>query len=124
MEVWLDDRCVLDLAHVDSWMVVKFAVNEAPAQHRVKFTMKNKQAHHTVLDSAGSIVEDACLLLSDFSIDHIKIDRIFLAQARYQHDFNGTQPPAEHEFFGTLGCNGTVSLTFDTPVYPWILKNT
>lgn len=124
MEVWLDDRCVLDCKHIVSWMVVKFAVDEQPGQHQIRFVMKNKQQQHTVLDSAGTIIKDSCLLISDFCFDNIKIDQLFIEQAQYWHDFNGTQPSSAHAFFGTLGCNGTVILDFDTPVYPWILKNT
>jgi len=43
--------------------------------------------------------------------------------AQYQHDFNGTGNPTIDKFYGEMGCNGTVSLKFTTPIYLWLLEN-
>jgi hypothetical protein len=43
--------------------------------------------------------------------------------AKYQHDFNGTGKLTTQNFYGELGCNGTVSLKFSTPIYIWLLEN-
>ena len=48
---------------------------------------------------------------------------MLVEQAVYTHDFNGTQPEIEDTFFGEMGCNGTVSLRFTTPIYLWLLEN-
>jgi len=42
---------------------------------------------------------------------------------QYCHDFNGTQPAVVDRFHGSLGCNGTVTLKFTTPIYLWLLEN-
>mgnify|MGYP003352455181 CR=1 FL=1 len=41
----------------------------------------------------------------------------------YRHDYNGTGQPTEDNFFGVLGCNGTVELRFTTPIYLWLLEH-
>ena len=41
----------------------------------------------------------------------------------YRHDYNGTTDPFDDEFYGEMGCNGTVSLKFTTPIYLWLLEN-
>ena len=45
------------------------------------------------------------------------------SRERFQHDFNGTQPEIKDTFFGEMGCNGTVSLRFTTPIYLWLLEH-
>jgi hypothetical protein len=44
-------------------------------------------------------------------------------QAVYTHDFNGTQQEIQDEFYSEMGCNGTVSLKFSTPIYLWLLEH-
>ena len=48
---------------------------------------------------------------------------MFVEQAVYTHDFNGTSKATENKFYGELGCNGTVSLKFSTPMYLWLLEH-
>ena len=37
-------------------------------------------------------------------------------------EINGTQESVDDDFFGTMGCNGTVRLKFSSPVYLWLLE--
>jgi hypothetical protein len=37
--------------------------------------------------------------------------------------FNGTSEVTEDKFYSELGCNGTVSLKFTTPMYLWLLEH-
>jgi len=55
--------------------------------------------------------------------EHTKITPIVNSLAEYRHDFNGSQPPTVAKFYSEMGCNGTVSLKFTTPVYLWLLEN-
>jgi hypothetical protein len=49
---------------------------------------------------------------------------MFSEQAEYHHDCNGTaQQVILDKFYREMGCNGTVSLKFTTPVYLWLLEN-
>jgi hypothetical protein len=78
---------------------------------------------HTKIDEQGNIISDATLQISNVSIDELDVDQLFLEKCVYTHDFNGTQPKIEDTFHGIAGCNGTISLKFNTPVYLWLLEN-
>ena len=85
--------------------------------------MKNKTADHTVIDTHGTILEDSVLEFSDIKIDEIDIEEIFWFQAKYSHDFNGTGELTVENFYGSMGCNGTVEIDIITPMYMWLLEN-
>ena len=122
-EVWIDQHCVINCEHVDRPITFEHAVSDADGEHKLRIVMKHKQAAHTRLDDQGRIVQDAVLTVSDLEFDGINIMQIATEQAEYVHDFNGSQPTGTHRFYGDMGCNGTVSMKFTTPVYLWLLEN-
>jgi hypothetical protein len=61
--------------------------------------------------------------VSDIRFDGIDCQYLTTNLAEYQHDFNGTGDPTIDKFYGEMGCNGTVSLKFTTPIYLWLLEN-
>jgi hypothetical protein len=75
------------------------------------------------VDAEGNITSDATLTLSDIRFDDIDCQYLTTKLAQYQHDFNGTGEPTTESFYGELGCNGTVTLKFSTPIYIWLLEN-
>jgi hypothetical protein len=85
--------------------------------------MKNKTMDHTTVDENGQIVKDAFLKISNFYIDNQELGYTFLEQCKYHHDFNGTQDPVEDEFYGDMGCNGTVTFSFQSPIHLWLIMN-
>ena len=85
--------------------------------------MKHKIPEHTELDDTGNIVRDVILTISDITFDEIELGKLFLEKSTYTHDFNGSQAVVEDQFFGNMGCNGTVSLKFSAPTYLWLLEN-
>jgi len=93
------------------------------AEHDLRFVLKNKTAEHTQIDEAGNIVNDARLKITDMAFDEIQLGHMITEQAVYDHDFNGTGVMSQHKFYGEMGCNGTVSLKFTTPVYLWLLEH-
>ena len=120
--VVLNDKTVVDIDHVDKETPIKFTIDVEDGDHELKFIMKNKIMDHTTVDENGQIVKDACLTIQDFSIDDIELNYGFVENTIYHHDFNGTQDPIEDEFYGDMGCNGTVILKFSSPVYLWMLE--
>jgi hypothetical protein len=123
LEIWLDDQQIFNQDSVTETMQFSHTLSDAPAQHELRFVMKNKQISHTVLDDQGNIVVDACLQLRDLAFDGINLGNIVTEKSQYQHDFNGTKPLTQDTFYGTMGCNGTVSLKFTAPLYIWLLEN-
>jgi hypothetical protein len=122
-EVWIDNTCVINCEHVDSAILFEHALNDSDGEHELRIVMKHKQAAHTQLDEQGNIVRDAVLTVSGLLFDSIDIMQISTEQARYVHNFNGSQPDGAHRFYGDMGCNGTVSMKFSTPVYLWLLEH-
>jgi hypothetical protein len=92
-------------------------------EHTLVFEMLGKRPEHTQLDAQGEIVQDRLILISDIAFDDIMLANIVTEQAEYQHDHNGTTPIIPDQFFGTMGCNGKVTLRFTTPIYLWLLEN-
>lgn len=122
-EVWIDNTCVINCEHVDSAISFEHSLDDVDGEHELRIVMKHKQAAHTILDDQGNITQDAVLTVSDLEFDGINIMQIATDRAEYSHNFNGSQPDGTHRFYGDMGCNGTVSLKFTTPVYLWLLEN-
>jgi len=124
-EVWINDQCVFDTDHVAEFMVITgdLPSDDIEAEHSLKLVLKNKQLEHTQLSDTGEIVSDSCLTISRLQFDGIELTFDILQTAQYHHNYNGTSNSTEERFFGIMGCNGTVTLKFTTPVYLWMLEN-
>lgn len=124
VEVWLDKSIILDTNHVTHTVLpIEFTVTDDEGEHELRFVLKNKTQDHTKIDESGNIVSDATLTISDLTFEEIELNQIFYDCATYTHDFNGTGEPTTAKFYGTMGCNGTVSLKFTTPIYLWLLES-
>ena len=123
MEIWLDQEQIFNTDHVKEMIEFTHEVDDLDAEHELQFQMKNKTVEHTQVDEANNIVHDACLTITDIAFEEITLGHMVIEQAVYTHDFNGTQPEIKDQFFGEMGCNGTVSLKFNTPIYLWLLEN-
>jgi hypothetical protein len=123
LEIRLDRQVIFDLEHVTNPIQFSYSLGDDEGEHCLEFVMKNKTTNDTTIDSAGNILKDARLIISDITFDEIELNQIFINHAVYTHDFNGSQPETQHKFYGEMGCNGSVSLEFSTPVYLWLLEN-
>ena len=122
-EVLLDNVSLLSIDHVLESTPVSLEIPDDEGEHEFKFVMKNKTPEHTVVNDAGNITKDAMLSIANITFDGIDLGYFFVEQCVYHHDFNGSQAPIEDKFFGSMGCNGHVSLRFTTPIYLWLLEN-
>lgn len=123
LEIWLDDQQIYNQSHVAGRQIFEHEMSDKDAGHELRFVMKNKTAEHTQIDSAGAIVKDACLIIDELAFDDISLGHILTEKAVYTHNFNGSGPETQDKFYGQMGCNGTVSLKFSTPMYLWLLEN-
>jgi hypothetical protein len=123
MEIWLDDQKFFDRDHVDNAYPVEYEMPDDDGDHELRFVLKHKLSDHTQVDSDGNIVSDVTATVSDIRFDDIDCQYLTTKLAEYQHDFNGTDKTNTHKFYGEMGCNGTVSLKFTTPIYLWLLEN-
>ena len=123
MEIWLDDLKFFDLDHIDQDCVIEQEISDDDGDRELRFVLKNKQPNHTRVDAQDNILSDAVVSITDMQFDGVNCDYLISTLAKYHHDFNGSRDSTVDEFFGTMGCNGTVSLKFSTPIYMWLLEN-
>lgn len=125
LEIWIDDIQIYNTEHVADTMDFEheFTIADVDGDHQLRFVMKNKTQAHTTIDADGNILSDCRVCIENLSFDKIQLRQIFIDHAVYEHDFNGTADPVKDQFYGEMGCNGTVTLAFTTPVYLWLLEN-
>jgi hypothetical protein len=123
MEIWLDDHKFFDQDRIDRIFSVAHTMPDDDGEHEIRFVLKNKSPDHTQVDEHGNIVTDTTLCVNNVEFDGIDCQYLMTKLAQYQHDFNGTGEPTQDRFYGKLGCNGTVSMRFSTPIYIWLLEN-
>ena len=123
LEIWLDDLRIYNCDHVDGTSVFEHDIQDDDCEHQLRFVVKNKLAEHTKIDQQGRIVKDACLTITHIQFEGIDFDQMWVDHARYRHNFNGHGPWQDDVFFETLGCNGTVTFEFSTPIYLWLLEH-
>jgi len=122
-EAWVDDTKFIDIDHVTAQQLISMEIPDVDADHELRFVLKNKTDKHTQIDENNKIISDSTLTITDLSFDEIKLGYILTELAVYTHDFNGTAEEIQDKFYGEMGCNGTVSLNFSTPVYLWLLEH-
>jgi hypothetical protein len=123
IEVWVGDQQLLNVEHVTETINFDHDIELDDGDYELRFVMKNKPNGFTKCDADGNIIKDACLTLSNLAFEEIELGQTFYNQAVYQHDFNGTRPEIKDQFFGIMGCNGTVGLKFTSPIYLWLLEH-
>ena len=123
LRVMLDQVTIFETAHVTKTVQLEHKMSDADGEHELTFELFGKQPEHTKITETGEIVSDALLKINNITLDSIYLDQIFQSLALYHHDVNGSQAPADYKFYGSIGCNGTVTLKFTTPVYLWLLEN-
>jgi D-mannonate dehydratase len=122
LEVWLDDQQLFDTDHVSDQQL-EWQVTEDEADHELRFIMKNKTTDHTQVDENDKIIQDSRITIQNLCFNEMALGQLVIDHAEYIHDFNGTKDSVTDKFYGEMGCNGTVSLKFTTPIYIWLLEN-
>lgn len=123
LEIWFDQDCLFNTEHLDKIINLSQEFLDSDEQHEFRFVMKNKTAEMTQLNEQGNIISDVYLTVSDAKFDDIDLGHVFYEQADYTHDYNGTGELTTQKCFGRMGCNGTVTFKFKTPIYEWLLEH-
>ena len=123
LEIWLDDQQIYNQSQITGKQIFEYEMSDEDAEHELRFVMKNKTADHTKINETGGIVKDARLIIDELEFDDIPLGHMLVEKAMYTHNFNGTADEIQEKFYGEMGCNGTVSLKFSTPMYLWLLEN-
>jgi hypothetical protein len=123
VEVWIDQQQIFNTEHLADTVNVSHDIVEDDREHELRVVLKNKKTDHTTVDADGNITQDAVITVGSFEVEDIDINQVVQDQAVYIHDFNGSAAETQDKFFGSMGCNGTLSLRFSTPIYIWLLEN-
>jgi hypothetical protein len=123
VEVWVDDTRFYDTDWLIGATDVVCELNDDESSHTLKIVLKNKKPEHTTVDDSGNIVDDTLVTVNNIQFDGIDIGQIANDMAKYHHNFNNNGPDTVDKFNNHMGCNGTVTLNFSTPVYLWLLEN-
>jgi hypothetical protein len=121
-EVWIDQQQIFDTEHLADTVKISHDIDEDDAEHQLRVILKNKLPEHTTVDADGNITQDAVINVGSFEFEEIDVDQVVQEQAEYTHNFNGSAAEVQDKFFGSMGCNGTLSLKFTTPIYLWLLS--
>ena len=123
LEVWLDSDKIFDQEHVSQAEIFRHDfIDWRDSEHELRFVLKNKLHTHTQIDADKNIIKDARIRIDDITFEDINVNQIVIDHAEYQHNFNGTGADTQEKFCGEMGCNGTVTLKFTTPIYLWLLE--
>ena len=123
LEFWLDNTCLSQNVHIADLYKFTHELVDDEQEHELRIVMHGKTTEHTKVDEQGNILKDATLSIANVVIEDLDVTQLFLDKCVYTHDFNGTQPEIKDTFYGTAGCNGTISFKFSTPIYLWLLEN-
>jgi len=123
VQVTLDGTVVYDTAHLNEMYHFAHEVSDEDGEHELVIKMYGKLPEHTKLSEHGEILQDALITVSNIQFDSIDVSQVALKQFEYHHDFNGSQAPIVDRFFGSMGCNGQITMKFTTPIYLWLLEN-
>jgi hypothetical protein len=122
-ELWIDDHCFYNTDHITAPTPVCHEIHDTTGEHELKIVLKNKRPEYTNVDDQGNLTKDAVLTASAICFDDIDCSQLVFDLSTYTHNFNGSQGETTDQFYGSMGCNGTVSLKFSTPFYLWLLEN-
>ena len=124
LQVTLDQDVIYnDVPGSDTQTICYEFEDRIEQQHILAFTMSGKLPDHTLIDSAGHILEDRCIHIRDMAFDSIPLGYIITQVTHYSHDHNGSTDPVTEKFYGVMGCNGRAEMRFSTPIYLWLLEN-
>jgi len=120
-EVWVNDQQILDINCVTETININQSINTTSEKNVLTYVMKNKTPQHTQIDG-NNIIKDSCLIISNLIIDEFEVDQQLHDFSTYTHTHNGTSGQAQVQFYGVMGCNGTVRMEFYVPVYEWLVN--
>lgn len=123
LNFWFDGNKVSNMMLTPEWQDFSHEFIDTEGDHVFEIELCGKIPEHTDMDDDGNILSDVTAEIHAVSMDNIYLGHIFSEHTVYHHDHNGTTDPVQHQFFGTMGCNGRVTLRFYSPVYLWLLEN-
>jgi hypothetical protein len=122
IEIYLNKNKIFESTAQQQSQQVLCEIDESPADHTLTLVMSGKNQSHTVVNDKGEITSDIYFTINRLEFEDLDMQEVFcLGKECYTHSFNSDQPEFLDEFYGIIGCNGTVNINFSTPIYLWLL---
>ena len=123
IEVWIDNNKIFD-NYITEHRHIEYRISDDDErEHEIKFVLKNKTDADTIVDELGAIIKDSLINITNIKFDDIDLGYIVNQLSVYRHNHNGHSNWADEKFYGSMGCNGILTLKFTTPIYLWLLEN-
>jgi hypothetical protein len=125
LEVYVDHTKLFQSTAQTQIQTITYNLAEDSEDHELKLIMSGKNRTHTTLTSEGKILSDIFFTINRLEFEELDMRELFCLGRRswYRHNFNSSQPEFDDEFYGDIGCNGTVFMPFSTPIYLWLGNN-
>jgi hypothetical protein len=124
LQVRFDNQVIFDSPLTADPVEIQHQFEELDGHtHVLELEMSGKSIDHTVIDADGKIVADQVIEITNMSLLGNELGHLFVEHSVYTHDFNGSGPATQQEFYTIMGCNGVVRFEFTSPVYLWLLEN-
>jgi hypothetical protein len=122
--IHINDSLLFDTTAKQATQSVTCELSEEPRDHVLTLVMSGKNHNHTTIDDTGEIISDVYVNIDKLEFEELDMKEIYcLGKPCYTHSFNSTQPEFLDEFYGIVGCNGTVRIEFSTPIHLWLLDH-
>jgi hypothetical protein len=103
---------------------LKFNLSNDPSTHRIQLLMSGKNHSHTKVDNNSAILSDIYAIIESIKIDQIEVKELFCnGLPCYVHNNNNHTADILDQFYGFIGCNGTISMDFYTPINQWFIEH-
>lgn len=125
LDVYVNTTNIFQLTAQQKIQTIIYDIDESPADHELKLVMSGKTSEHTIVDDNGQITSDIFFIVNRLEFEELDMKEIFCLgrRSRHRHSFNSAEPEFDDEFYGEIGCNGTVFMPFSTPIYLWLGNN-
>ena len=125
LDVYINGINIFQTTAQQKIQTIIYDIDEDPADHELKLIMSGKTSEHTIVDNNDQITSDIFFIINRLEFEEIDMKEVFCLgqRSRHRHSFNSVQPEFDDEFYGEIGCNGTVFMPFSTPIYLWLANN-
>ena len=127
LSVYLNDIKIYENDHVQGFNQIRTEEYdiEEDQEHVLKLVINGMKPEYTVIDNQGKITDDVLCIVKNVYLDDIPLDYLAYKKGVYRpewKDNHETGPEVIHEV-DHMGINGEWSITFESPIYLWLLEN-
>lgn len=119
-KVYVDNILLFD-GEIGEPLDINWKNELSSGSHDLIIKMYNKDKFQTVIED-GKVVKDSLINIEKIEFDGINIDYLAQSLSIYQ-PVEQSGVPAIVRNCVNLGWNGTWKLSFNTPIYIWLLEN-